>query len=416
VKPAKTLPQNYLPAGSIDLENRKTAIGLNLIGLALLFVFGWIFVQIAVVLRPEFSSANLLQIAGQSELWLILLGLVAVLVLHELVHAFFFWLFTGERPKLGFHALYAFAAAPEWYLPRGRFIITASAPFVLITLVGLVLLPVVPAAVVAALLLALIANAAGSVGDLVVVGWLLFQPSTVLIRDSGPKVSLYKEAPDYGARLQPRWLALMRTLGVNEAAAAGAFAELAALYSGDGRYYHTLRHIEAILGYIDDLRPLAEDHTMVEVAAWFHDVIYDPKADDNEAQSAEYASQALLGLGLSQELQERVAGLILATTTHEPVSNDIDAQVLLDADLAPLAADEAIYARDARNIRKEFAWIPEAEFRANRASNLAKFLDRPRLFETDLFFEMLEDRARGNITREIVALTATEAPPASADR
>jgi predicted metal-dependent HD superfamily phosphohydrolase len=47
---------------------------------------------------------------------------------------------------------------------------------------------------------------------------------------------------------------------------------------------------------------------------------------------------------------------------------------------------------------------------------LAKFLDRPRLFETDLFFETLEDRARVNITREIAALTATEASPASADR
>jgi predicted metal-dependent HD superfamily phosphohydrolase len=378
-----------------------------MVGLALLFVFGWVFLQIAVTLRPEFSSSNLLQIAAQSEVWLILLGLVAALALHELVHAFFFWLFTGERPKLGLHALYAFAAAPEWYLPRGRYMVTAAAPFVLITLAGLLLLPVVPASLVAALLLALIANAAGSVGDLVVVGWLLLQPSTVMIRDSGPKITLYREEPDYGALLRPRWLVLMRSLDVTEEAAGELYADMATLYSGGGRYYHTLRHVEAILGYIDDLRPLAMDHMMVELAAWFHDIIYDPRAKDNEAQSAVYAREALGGQGLSQEVQERVAGLILATTTHEPVENDIDAQILLDADLAPLAADEAIYDRDAQAIRKEFAWIPEAEFRANRASNLAKFLDRPRLFQTDLFFETLEDRARRNITREIAALTAS---------
>jgi predicted metal-dependent HD superfamily phosphohydrolase len=378
-----------------------------MVGLALLFVFGWVFLQIAVTLRPEFSSSNLLQIAAQSEVWLILLGLVAALALHELVHAFFFWLFTGERPKLGLHALYAFAAAPEWYLPRGRYMVTAAAPFVLITLAGLLLLPVVPASLVAALLLALIANAAGSVGDLVVVGWLLLQPSTVMIRDSGPKITLYREEPDYDALLRPRWLVLMRSLDVTEEAAGELYADMATLYSGGGRYYHTLRHVEAILGYIDDLRPLAMDHMMVELAAWFHDIIYDPRAKDNEAQSAVYAREALGGQGLSQEVQERVAGLILATTTHEPVENDIDAQILLDADLAPLAADEAIYDRDAQAIRKEFAWIPEAEFRANRASNLAKFLDRPRLFQTDLFFETLEDRARRNITREIAALTAS---------
>ena len=406
MKPAKTLPQNYRLAGSIDLEKRKTAIGLNLIGLALLFVFGWIFLQIATAIRPEFSSSSLIEIAAQSELWLILLGLVAVLLLHEVVHAFFFWLFTGERPKLGFHALYAFAAAPDWYLPRGRFLVTGVSPFVLITLAGLLLLPVVSASLVAVLLLALIANAAGSVGDLVVVSWLLFQPSTALIRDSGPKITLYQAAPDYGDLLRPRWLDLMRSLGIAEGAAAEAYGEMVALYSGEGRYYHTLRHVEAILGYIDDLRPLAEDFTVIEVAAWFHDVIYDPRANDNEAESAVYARQALLRLDLSDEVRERVANLILATTTHEPVGNDIDAQILLDADLAPLAADVGIYDRDARSIRKEFAWIPEDEFRANRARNLSKFLDRPRLFQTDLFFETLEERARRNITREIGILTA----------
>ena len=401
MKPAKTLPQNYQPAGSIDLEQRRVAIALNLVGLALLFVFGWIFLRVVMALRPEFSSSSLLEIAAQSEIWLLLLGLATALVLHELIHAFFFWIFTGERPKLGLHALYAFAAAPDWYLPRGRFIITGVAPFVLITVAGLLLLPVVPASFVAVLLLALIANAAGSVGDLVVVGWLLFQPSTAMIRDSGPKITLYSEGPDYGARLRPRWLALMRSLDVSEAAAAESFADLAALYSGDGRYYHTLRHVEAMLGHIDDLRPLAEDFTAIELAAWFHDVIYDPKANDNEAQSAIYAGETLRGLGFSRETQERVASLILDTTTHEPVENDIDAQILLDADLAPLAADVAIYDRDAAAIREEFAWVPEAEFRAGRAANLARFLDRPRLFQTDLFFEKLEDRARSNITREI---------------
>jgi predicted metal-dependent HD superfamily phosphohydrolase len=404
VKPAKSLPPNYSLAGSIDLEQRKTAIGLNLVGLALLFVFGWIFLRIAEAIRPEFSSSSLLEIAAQSELWLILLGLAAALLLHELVHGFFFWLFTGERPKLGIHALYAFAAAPDWYLPRGRFIVTAAAPFVLITTAGLLLLTVVSTSLVAVLLLALIANAAGSVGDLVVIGWLLLQPSTAMIRDSGPKITLYKLAPDYAVLLRPRWLELMRTLGVDERTAFEAFGELAALYSGAGRYYHTLRHVEAILGYIDDLRPLAEDFTKIELAAWFHDVIYDPRANDNEARSADYASQTLHRLGLSKEVQERVAKLILATTTHEPVENDMDAQVLLDADLAPLSADVAVYDRDAWAIRKEFAWIPEAEFRANRASNLAKFLDRPRLFQTDLFFKKLEDRARSNITREIAIL------------
>ncbi len=55
-----------------------------------------------------------------------LLGvLIVTLVLHELVHGLCFWSFTRDRPRFGWKLIYAYAAAPGWYLPRGRYLTVA---------------------------------------------------------------------------------------------------------------------------------------------------------------------------------------------------------------------------------------------------------------------------------------------------
>ena len=91
--------------------------------------------------------------------------------------------------------LYAYAAAPEWYLPRQHHVAVALAPLVVMTLVGLLWLPVAPAVVVPPLLLVLVLNASGAVGDLVTVIWLLKQPRATFVRDRGDTITLYQPAP-----------------------------------------------------------------------------------------------------------------------------------------------------------------------------------------------------------------------------
>lgn len=106
--------------------------------------------------------------------------------------AFFFWLFTGERPKFGWKWLYAYASAPEWYLRRNQHLFVAAAPLVLITLVGLMLLTFAPEPALPAILFSTVANAAGSIGDLVVLVLLLFQSPQVLVQDKGDAIHVYK--------------------------------------------------------------------------------------------------------------------------------------------------------------------------------------------------------------------------------
>ncbi len=116
------------------------------------------------------------------------------------------------------------------------------------------------------------------------------------------------------------------------------------------------------------------------LATWYHDAVYDPRAGDNEARSADLARRDLTGLGVGADRVDRVAGLVLATRDHRAA--DPDAAVLVDADLAILAVPAGDYAAYVAAVRAEYGFVPEAAWRAGRAAVLAGFLARPRLFAT----------------------------------
>ena len=210
---------------------------------------------------------------------------------------------------------------------------------------------------------------------------------------------------DLISRLGKDWAVLMHTWGVAPAEAAIVFNDLVQRYTAANRHYHNLHHIAFVLQIIEELRPLAQDIPPIQLAAWLHDAVYEPGMADNEEQSATLATQLLTRLGLPAATIERVAQLILTTRDHRPLAGDVDSQILLDADLATLAAEPARYEAEVAGVRREYAHVPDEAFRHGRAQILSHFLERPRLYQTDLMYSRLEARARANIQREIGALT-----------
>src|SRR5262249_36909343 len=97
--------------------------------------------------------------------------------------------------------------------------------------------------------------------------------------------------------LRSQWQQLFAPLQVAPQASEQAFAALVKQYASPGRYYHTLDHIRQVIDTINQLRNIASDLTVVLLAGWFHDVIYDPRAKDNEELSADYAREVLERLG-----------------------------------------------------------------------------------------------------------------------
>jgi predicted metal-dependent HD superfamily phosphohydrolase len=79
------------------------------------------------------------------------------------------------------------------------------------------------------------------------------------------------------------------------------FERITKAYAETHRRYHTAAHINACLREFDSVRSLARSGPEVEAALWFHDVIYNTRASDNELQSAEMASRFLTSSGVSSQ-------------------------------------------------------------------------------------------------------------------
>jgi predicted metal-dependent HD superfamily phosphohydrolase len=178
--------------------------------------------------------------------------------------------------------------------------------------------------------------------------------------------------------------------------------DLLARWSETHRKHHTVTHLHEML---DAIGLLAEsgiefDREAVELAAWFHDAIYEIGRDDNEDRSAELARELLS----SSPVRDEVARLVLATKAHTVPEDDVNGAVLSDADLSVLGSEPLRYRRYAAAVREEYADVPDEVFKPARAQVLRALLEGP-LFHTAAGRERWEERARRNIADEISALT-----------
>lgn len=201
------------------------------------------------------------------------------------------------------------------------------------------------------------------------------------------------------------WWAGLAPWQVNLQLAQQEFERLVQEYGTIGRYYHTLTHVQQVLQTISHLQAHTPHPEIVQLAGWFHDVVYDPRSQDNEDQSATYAAVSMERLGLPSPWVFPVQQLIRATRSHASETQDPNIQVLLDADLAILGSTAAEYALYAHAIRQEYAWVPDERYRQGRSRILSQFLQRPSLYFTAPM-QPLTVQAHINLKTELQQLCA----------
>jgi len=211
-------------------------------------------------------------------------------------------------------------------------------------------------------------------------------------------------SPERLASLQASWVQLLARFGISPVDAYPVFDQLIAAHSEPHRYYHTLEHLSEMFKVAGKLADAATDPAAVQLAIWFHDAVYDPRAIDNEQRSGVLAAELLSTLGVPEATFQHVAAMVRATAHNSTDASDADTDVLLDADLAILSAEERRYARYAADIRREYAWVDDAAYRAGRIKVLEGFLNRPRIYRTERMFTAAEGSARQNLLREIEQL------------
>ena len=178
------------------------------------------------------------------------------------------------------------------------------------------------------------------------------------------------------------------------------YGELVSAYTAPHRHYHDIRHIAHCLSEFDGVRHLARNPQAVEVAIWFHDVVYDGRQKDNEEQSADVAAEALRRLGASEAFIGEVQQLILFTR-HNSEPTTSDGKLLADIDLVSLALAPDRFDENSRRIRSEYLHVPEDAFIRNRNDMLGGLLKRPRIYYTDVFHDRYEGQARENLERAV---------------
>ncbi|MDO7847188.1 hypothetical protein Q5H92_12520 [Hymenobacter sp. M29] len=203
--------------------------------------------------------------------------------------------------------------------------------------------------------------------------------------------------------LAARWHRLTAPLMPDAARRAAEFQRLSAAYQAPTRHYHNLQHIENLLNRVEaaDLH----DPTVVQLAVWFHDAVYNALKHDNEARSAAEAMAFLRHSTLEPTRQQRVAFLIERTADHTQPQppHDADLLLFLDADLSILGAPETAYWAYARQVRQEYRLVPDLLYRPGRRQVLAKMLAAPVLFRTPALCAEFDAPARRNLQAEIDA-------------
>lgn len=183
-------------------------------------------------------------------------------------------------------------------------------------------------------------------------------------------------------------------------------SRLMARYAEPHRHYHTWQHIADV---IDAAERISSDRSLeLMLGILFHDAIYSPLQHDNEMQSALLLVEEGRRAGIGEDVLRDASTLVIATAhlhaekfLSERGRNTPRAEVLLDADLSILGADDDVFDTYETNVRKEYAAVADRDFANGRAAIVKKFLARQQIFRTTAGRELWEFKARRNLARSL---------------
>ena len=174
------------------------------------------------------------------------------------------------------------------------------------------------------------------------------------------------------------------------------------------RFYHDWSHVEALCSHLEAAGARVRNREAVLYAILFHDAVYDPRAKDNERQSAALLCAA--DLPLDPATRTLADAMILATEGHvmPDIAGDDGSDIahFLDMDLGILGASEERFDIYEDQIRREYRHVPDEAFRKGRAAVLESFAGRERLYFSEWGRDRFEERARRNLARSLERLRA----------
>ena len=186
-------------------------------------------------------------------------------------------------------------------------------------------------------------------------------------------------------------------------------------YTQPHRHYHNFGHIRTLLKTFEKYKSEFEDPLAVELAIWFHDVVYDPQSKFNEDASAELAFSLILKLK-NIELAKKVKELIMFTKWSDGsfyignlnnlqdnfkyASNDFF--LLRDIDWSGFGLEWDKFKTNGDRLRLEVPYLSDLEYTKRYLGFLNSLIEMSRpLYCSDIFNKKFEIKANENILKAI---------------
>lgn len=188
--------------------------------------------------------------------------------------------------------------------------------------------------------------------------------------------------------------------------------DLISRWNAKGRILHNTRHLIKTLARIDEIASTAHDPDVLRVALWYQGAVLNrsfdvfqrgTNSDEQEFSALYHARSRMEALGLSEDAISRVQELMMALFTHRADPSDMDAQVLIDADLGMLAASPQDFKRFRESLREECPDLCDTDYVRARRLAIKKILAREQIFHSPLALAW-EESARANLEAESAKL------------
>lgn len=144
--------------------------------------------------------------------------------------------------------------------------------------------------------------------------------------------------------------------------------EVLSHYDEAHRFYHTIDHIRDVVKKLEDK---GLNQSELFLAAVFHDIIYNPKSNTNEEDSAEFFIKAAGSSSLSSDQKAHVKQLILDTKTHKPTVKFSEDFIAID--LSVLNGDFGDLLNYEQQIFKEFQFVDYKIYKEKRVEILQRY-------------------------------------------
>ena len=150
---------------------------------------------------------------------------------------------------------------------------------------------------------------------------------------------------------------------------------IVSMYSEIGRYYHTLEHINSMLQLSVQYQHYIKDIVSLQLAIFFHDIVYNAKSGTNEDDSV-VLFVSLLSNHLEKRIIDKVSKFIMSTKSHQlshdndDDDDDGDEKLFLDFDMEVLSWPRESYIKYAGNIRREYIHVELDDYCKRRSTFL----------------------------------------------